>query len=126
MTDSTTQPVRLTHDISRQIGRLTEHLCRAPQQQTAQILGPVLDAEEGILGRLTGLLATGCFSAEKHTAAGSFPPELWLALRRAANDLYDLCLDLDAHADDLRQLAQTPPPVPVPPPHRLSAQQGRR
>ncbi|MFK4222240.1 hypothetical protein [Streptomyces sp. NPDC019890] len=108
MTNTTPYPVRLARDISRQIDQLSEHLAQAPPRQAAQILGQVLDAEEGILGRLTTLVATGSHFAKDHTERGTFPPEVWLALGRAANDLSHLCVNLDEYADDFRQIAQTP------------------
>ncbi|WP_405889839.1 hypothetical protein OG427_07270 [Streptomyces sp. NBC_00133] len=108
MTDTTPYPVRLARDISGQIDQLGGHLAQAPPRQAAQILGQVLDADEGILGRLTTLVATGSQFAQDHTERGTFPPEVWLALGRAANDLSQLCVNLDEHAGEFRQLAQTP------------------
>ncbi|MGW3009591.1 hypothetical protein ACWC9R_12245 [Streptomyces sp. NPDC001219] len=108
MPDPTPYAVALAEDIAHRLGQLTEHLAQAPPRQAAQILGTVLDAEEGILGRATGLMATGSSFARHHAQAGSFPPEVWLALGRAANELNDICLDLDEHADDIRRLARPP------------------
>ncbi|MCZ1006860.1 hypothetical protein [Streptomyces lydicus] len=108
MPDPTPYAVALAEDIAHRLGQLTEHLGQAPPRQAAQILDKVLDAEEGILGRTTGLMATGSSFAQHHAQAGSFPPEVWLALGRAANELNDICLDLDEHADDIRRLALPP------------------
>ncbi|WP_405734817.1 hypothetical protein OG607_41150 [Streptomyces sp. NBC_01537] len=108
MTDSTPYPVRLARDISRQIDQLSEHLAQAKPQQAAQIIVQVLDAEDGIIARLTALVTTGSHFAKDHARTGTFPPQMWLVLGRAANDLHDLCLDLDEHADDFGLLTDTP------------------
>ncbi|MBV9025566.1 MAG: hypothetical protein JO362_17640 [Streptomycetaceae bacterium] len=128
MTDPTCDPVRLADDIARQLDRLTEHLAQAPPRQAAQILGHLLDAEHGILGHLTTLVTTGSRCAKKHARAGAFPPEVWLALGRATNDLNGLCRDLNEHLDDVRQLAQAPPTdsTPLPPTPTASALVARR
>ncbi|MEU2874217.1 hypothetical protein ABZ769_34340 [Streptomyces olivoreticuli] len=128
MTDSTPYPVRLADDIARQLGQLNQHLAQAPPRQAARILGQVLDADEGILGQLTTLVETGSRGAKGLAESGTFPPELWLALGRAANDLGGLCVDLDDHADDLRELAQTPQTssAPLPPTPMASALVARR
>ena len=116
MPDPTPYPVHLARGISRQIDQLTEHLAQATPRQAAQILGQVLDAEHGVLGRLTNLVATASHFAKDHAQAGTFPPEVWLALGRAANGLHDTSLDLDEHADDFRHLATTPSVTSVPAP----------
>ncbi|MFC5253045.1 hypothetical protein [Streptomyces nigrescens] len=108
MPDSTPYAVALAEDIARRLHRLSEHLAQAPPRQAAQILGKVLDADEGVLGRMTGLMATGSQIAQHRAQAGSFPPEVFLAVGRAANELHDIALDLDEHADDIHRLA-TPP-----------------
>jgi hypothetical protein len=110
MTDSHRDPVRLAETIARQLDHLAEHLFQAPPRQAAQILGRILDTDEGILGRLATLVATASRCAKNHATAGVFPPEVWLALGRAANDLDDLCVDLDEQTEDLRHLARTPQP----------------
>ncbi|AJC55077.1 hypothetical protein [Streptomyces sp. 769] len=111
MTDLAPHPTRLAENIARQLGQLTEHLSQAPPHQAAQILGHVLDCDEGILGRVTTLMATGSFFAKDHCERGVLPPEVWLAVGRAANELHDIGLDLDEHADTLRQLATPPAPT---------------
>lgn len=111
MTGPTPQAVHLARHIAQQIDLLNEHLSAAPPRQAAQILGQVLDPEDGVLGRLTTLVATGSHFAKHHATAGALPPEVWLALGRAANEMSDIGLDLDEHADALQQLARPPAPA---------------
>ncbi|WP_411140984.1 hypothetical protein [Streptomyces sp. x-80] len=108
MIDTTPYPVRLAHDIARLIDTLDDHLVQAPAQDAALILGEVLDAEDGVLGRLTALLATGSYVTMNHAQRGTLPPEMGPALGRASNELYDLCLNLEEHAATLRK-----PPAPA-------------
>ncbi|MET7795347.1 hypothetical protein [Streptomyces decoyicus] len=108
MPDPTPYAVTLAEDIAHGLDQLTEHLAQAPPRQAAKILGNVLDADEGVLGRMTGLMATGSQIAQHRAQAGSLPPEVFLALGRAANALHDIALDLDEHADDIRRLANPP------------------
>ncbi|MET9294377.1 hypothetical protein [Streptomyces sp. NPDC003077] len=127
MTAPTSPPVRLAEDIARQLGRLAELLAQAPPHQAARILGTVLDADEGILGRVTGLLVTGAHFAKDRSARGTFPPEVWLALGRAANALDDIGLDLDEHAETLRTFTGPPRPATTPAPRPVvCALTGRR
>ncbi|MEU5162288.1 hypothetical protein AB0G74_22155 [Streptomyces sp. NPDC020875] len=108
-------PVRLAGDIARRIDQLAEHLIAAPPPLSAQVIATVLDSEEGILGRFTTLVATGSHFAQEHAEAGELAPEVWLALGRAANELYGIGIDLDEHTDTLRELARPAPPGTVPP-----------
>ncbi|MFF3088693.1 hypothetical protein ACFVRB_27140 [Streptomyces nojiriensis] len=108
-------PEALTRHIAQQITLLNEHLATAPPREAARILGQVLDPEEGVLGRLTTLMATGSRFAQEGATAGVLPPEVWLALGRAANELNDIGLDLDDHAEDLHRLSQAPAVAPIPP-----------
>ncbi|MFI1890218.1 hypothetical protein [Streptomyces jumonjinensis] len=114
MTDTTPGPVRLAGDIARQIDQLAEQLIQAPPPLAAQIIATVLDPEEGVLGRVTTLVATGSHFAKGHAENGLLPPEVWLALGRATNELHDIGLDLDEHTDTLRQLARPVPPGTTP------------
>ncbi|MFI1183575.1 hypothetical protein ACH4UT_29080 [Streptomyces sp. NPDC020799] len=106
MPDPTPYPVLLADNIARQLGLLAQHLSQAPPAQTAQILGRVLDTGDGVLGQVTALVETGSRSTRTHTERGTFPPEVWLALGRAANDLNGLCADLSDHVEDFQRLAQ--------------------
>ncbi|MCY0940252.1 MULTISPECIES: hypothetical protein [Streptomyces] len=110
-------PEALARQIARQIAQLNEHLSVASPEEAARILGRVLDPEEGVLGSLTTLVATGSRFAQDRARAGVLPPEVWLALGRAANELHDIALDLDDHAADIHRLTQqrtaaTLPPAP--------------
>ncbi|MFB7781343.1 hypothetical protein ACFC1D_01345 [Streptomyces vinaceus] len=107
-------PEALARQIAQQIAALNEYLIVASPQQAARILGQVLEPEEGVLGSLTTLMATGS-RCEGPALKGALPPEVWLALARAANELHDIALDLDEHAEDLHQLAQSPPTSVLPP-----------
>ncbi|AZK97034.1 MULTISPECIES: hypothetical protein [Streptomyces] len=108
-------PVRLAGDIARRIDQLAEHLIAAPPPLAAQIIATVLDSDEGVLGRFTTLVATGSHFAQEHAEAGELAPEVWLALGRAANELYGIGTDLDEHTDTLKQLAHPEPPEASPP-----------
>ncbi|WP_371679658.1 hypothetical protein [Streptomyces sp. NBC_01276] len=107
-------PDVLTRHIAQQIALLNEHLATAPPRQAARTLSQVLDHEDGILGQLTNLMVTGSRFAQDRATAGVLPPEAWLALGRAANELHDIGLDLNDHAEDLRRLAQAPATTPLP------------
>ncbi|MER5782637.1 hypothetical protein ABT104_13055 [Streptomyces mobaraensis] len=120
MPDPTPYPVLLADNIARQLGLLAQHLSQAPPEQTAQILGRVLDVQDGILGQVTTLVETGARSTRAHAEQGTFPPEVWLAMGRAANDLNGLCAELSDHATDFQRLARPTradtaarPPAPV-------------
>ncbi|WP_406401900.1 hypothetical protein [Streptomyces uncialis] len=120
MTDTTPYHARLAGEIARQIDQLAGHLVQAPPREAAQIIATVLDPDGGVLGRITTLLATASHYAKDRTENRVFPPEVWLALGRAANELHDVGLDLDAYADTFRQLARrtaaggtAPPPKPA-------------
>ncbi|MFF0448015.1 hypothetical protein ACFYT4_16670 [Streptomyces sp. NPDC004609] len=114
MTDTTSGPVRLAGDIAHQIDQLAEQLLQAPPPLAAQIIATVLDPENGVLSRFTTLVATGSHFAKGHAENGLLPPEVWLALGRAANELHDIGLDLDEHTDTLRELARPAPPGATP------------
>ncbi|MFI6289327.1 hypothetical protein ACIBCM_32060 [Streptomyces sp. NPDC051018] len=114
MTDTTPGPVRLAGDIARRIDQLAEQLLQAPPPLAAQIIATVLDPENGVLSRVTTLVATGSHFAKNHAENGLLPPEVWLALGRAANELHDIGLDLDEHTDTLRELARPAPPGATP------------
>lgn len=44
-----------------------------------------------------------------HAQSGVFPAEMWLALGRTANTLYDLALDLDEHQEVFEEIATRRP-----------------
>lgn len=119
-------PEALARQTSQQIALLNKHLTVAPPQEAALILGQVLDPDEGILGSLTALVATGSRFAQDRASAGLLPPEVWLALGRAANELNDIALDLDNHAEEIQRLTRQQPSATVPPvPSALVARRHR-
>ncbi|MFG2979385.1 hypothetical protein ACGFYY_41170 [Streptomyces sp. NPDC048331] len=108
-------PEALASQIAEQIAQLNESLAMSPPRQAARVLGQVLDPEEGVLAALTALVATGSHFAKGPALTGALPPEVWLALGRAANQLHDVTLDLDEHAEDIQRLTQSPPSTALPP-----------
>ncbi|MGQ4376478.1 hypothetical protein ACN6K9_006841 [Streptomyces sp. SAS_267] len=114
-------PVRLADEITRQLGQLADHLAQLPPHQAAQVIARVLDPETGVLGGITHLVATGSVFAKDQAERGALPPEVWLALGRASNELHDISLDLDEHKDTLQHVgtqpatiaATTPAPAPL-------------
>lgn len=104
MPHTTSYPVRLADEIARQLGRLTDHLSLLPAQEAAQVVAHVLEPQDGVLGRVTHLMTTGSHFAKDQAERGVLPPEVWLALGRAANELHDMTLDLDEHAGALTEL----------------------
>ncbi|WP_043267065.1 hypothetical protein [Streptomyces sp. CT34] len=119
MPDPSSYPVRLAEDIASLIKTLDDHLARATPRQAAEILGKVLDTEDGVLTRVTDLVGTGSRFAQSQAHRGVLPPEVWLAMGRAANELHSVGMDLDEHTDTLKQLgtppatASTTPPKPI-------------
>ncbi|MFD8646280.1 MULTISPECIES: hypothetical protein [Streptomyces] len=111
MHDPTPYAIHLADSIAIQLGQLSEHLAQASPQQAARILGQVLDFDDGILGRITGLMSTGSQFAKTHSERGILPPEVWLAVGRAANELAAVGRDLDENASTLRALAEAPAPT---------------
>ncbi|MER5851308.1 hypothetical protein ABT126_30875 [Streptomyces sp. NPDC002012] len=91
----------LADSIARQLTQLADHLTELPADQAPLLLGRVLDPEDGVLGRFTGLLVAGSAFAKDRAERGALPPEVWLALGRAANELHDIGLDLDEHTETL-------------------------
>ncbi|MFD4118646.1 hypothetical protein ACFWSJ_35060 [Streptomyces niveus] len=116
MTDLTSYPVRLAGNIAGLLDTLNEHLIQATPQEAAQILATVLDGEDGVLGRMTGLMATGSRFAKNLSMCDLLPPEVWLALGRAVNQLHDIGLDIDEHTNTISALATPPPRADTPPP----------
>jgi hypothetical protein len=111
---STQYPGLLAHRVARGIDELADWLATAPPGQAAQIMHRVLDADEGILGRLSFLLATSSHYAKER--AGPQTADLWQELGRASNRLSDLALDLDGHAQQFAELTNPLTPVPPRPP----------
>lgn len=123
MTDLTPYPVRLAGDIAGLLDTINEHLIQATPREAARILATVLDGENGVLGRMTGLTATGSHITKDLSIRGLLPPEIPLALGRASNELHDIGLDIDEHIGALSALA---PDATVTVPKPASAGTGRR
>ncbi|MET9812408.1 hypothetical protein [Streptomyces sp. NPDC006355] len=127
MTDPSVHPVKFAQEIADQIGRLSEHLALAPPREAAHILATVLDPDVGVLGRFTTLMGTGSRFAKHHSERGLLPPEVWLAVGRAANELHSIGQDLDEHVEQLDALANpAAPPLPATPTPAASALVVRR
>ncbi|MCZ0978725.1 hypothetical protein O1L60_04245 [Streptomyces diastatochromogenes] len=83
------------------------------------VLADAFDPEHGALAGFATLAATASHFAQQQATQGLLPPEVRLALGRAANELHDIGLDLEEHLDTLAA-ARTPstlgvkPPAPVP------------
>ncbi|MFF5837813.1 MULTISPECIES: hypothetical protein [Streptomyces] len=113
-------PVELADDITRRLGQLADHLSQLPPPQAARVIARILDPDTGVLGGMTHLVITGGVFAKDQAERGLLPPEVWLALGRASNELHDIALDLDEHQDSLRQVGAQPsttaakPPAPAP------------
>ncbi|CAM5243214.1 hypothetical protein SHIRM173S_09193 [Streptomyces hirsutus] len=84
-----------------------------PTHEAIQVIARVLEPQDGVLGRVTHLVATGSHFAKDQAERGILPAEVWLALGRAANELHDIALDLDEHTE----LTTRPAPIPAPPPN---------
>ncbi|WP_406439136.1 hypothetical protein OHB14_51410 [Streptomyces sp. NBC_01613] len=107
-------PVRLADDITHQLSQLTQLLAQAPAHEATQILGKILDYDEGLLGGVTALVATGSRFAQDHSQRGILHPEVWLALGRAANELSSVGEDLNEHTGTIKQLATPAAPATSP------------
>ncbi|MBC9719195.1 hypothetical protein H9Y04_42460 [Streptomyces sp. TRM66268-LWL] len=104
MTDSNLPSVQLADAITAQIGQLRRHLALAPPHEQAQILATVLDYDTGLLGEVTELVSTGSRFAKVHSERGVLPPEVWLALGRAANELDSVGANLNEHTGSIKKV----------------------
>lgn len=120
MTHPTLNPVQLADEITRQLGRLTEHLAQLPPDEATFVIARILNPDDGVLGGITGLVGAGSRFAKTQAEHGRLPAEVWLALGRAANALDDIGYDLDEHRATLQHISQQPtttaakPPAPAP------------
>ncbi|MFD9841052.1 hypothetical protein [[Kitasatospora] papulosa] len=110
MTDSNLPSVQLAEAIAGQLGQLRRLLALAPPHEAAQTLAGVLDYDTGILGEVTQLVETGSRFAKVHSEHGVLPPEVWLALGRAANELDSVGDDLAEHTGTIKQVAKPTAP----------------
>jgi hypothetical protein len=97
--------VTLAQSAARRIDRLAEHLAVAGPDETRQILDEVLDAEDGVLGRVVTLLAVASYHAQHHNDPHA------AVYTQIADDLHDLVLRLDA---DLNPAPAPPAGAPSP------------
>ena len=114
MTDSNLPSIQLANAITAQLGQLRRHLALAPPHEAAQILANVLDYNTGLLGEVTELVGTGSRFVKVHSERGVLPPEVWLALGRAANELNSVGADLNEHTGTIKQVAAPTPPSSKP------------
>ncbi|MET8683706.1 hypothetical protein ABZV77_05775 [Streptomyces sp. NPDC004732] len=114
MTDSNLPSIQLANAITAQLGQLRRHLALAPPHEAAQILANVPDYDTGLLGEVTELVGTGSRFAKNHSERGILPPEVWLALGRAANELNSVGVDLNEHTGTIKQVAAPTPPSSKP------------
>ncbi|AJE87408.1 hypothetical protein SLNWT_7032 [Streptomyces albus] len=119
MSHQDTYLVKLTDAIARQLGQLADRLSQLPPPEAAQIMARVVDPEDGVLGEVIHLFVTGSRVAKDQAEQGVLPPEVWLAVGRAANELHDIALALDEHHDTLKHAGSPPaaaswPPAPAP------------
>ncbi|MFE4055209.1 hypothetical protein ACFXP3_02695 [Streptomyces sp. NPDC059096] len=106
MTRPTPYPVLLADEIARQLGQLTDRLSHLPPAEATQVIARVLGGDEdGVLGRITHLMATSSVVTKAQAKNGVLPPEVALDLARAANDLDDVHLDLGEHIETLRDFS---------------------
>ncbi|WP_405729326.1 hypothetical protein OG885_10105 [Streptomyces sp. NBC_00028] len=120
MTDSNPPSVQLADAIAVQLGQLRRHLALAPPHEAAQVLAHVLDYDTGLLGEVTDLVAADSRFAKDHSERGLLPPDVALALGRAANELDSVGVDLNEHTGTIERITAPTPPsnrpaaVPVP------------
>ncbi|MFC4612886.1 hypothetical protein ACFO9E_34835 [Streptomyces maoxianensis] len=108
MSHSTPYPVRLADEITRQLGQLADHLTHLPPHEATQVIARILDPDDGVLGGVTHLVATGSVFAKVQAERGALPAEVWLALGRASNELDAIGGDLDEHRETLRHVGTQP------------------
>lgn len=116
MSHSAPYPVRLADEITRQLGQLAVHLSQLPPPQAAQVIARVLDPHTGVIGGITQLVETGSVFAKDQAERGILPPEVWLALGRASNELHGIALDLDEHHATLQHVGTQPATTAAKPP----------
>ncbi|WP_165983942.1 hypothetical protein [Streptomyces sp. YIM 98790] len=130
MTENTPHAARLAQEVCAQLDWIAEDLTQAAPEQAAKILAPVLDAEDGILGRLAALLAAASHYIGDRAADSTPARAVWEGLAHAADTLYDVALDLEDLEQEFALLPAAPGgtagharsgATPVPPPPRASA-----
>ncbi|MFG3154024.1 hypothetical protein ACGF7W_18510 [Streptomyces sp. NPDC048219] len=105
MTNPPLPSIELAESITAQLGQLRRHLAAAPPHEAAQLLAHVLDYDTGLLGEVTGLVETGSRFARVNSERGLLPPEVWLALGRASNELNSVGTDLHEYTGAIQKVA---------------------
>lgn len=101
-------PFWLVDEISRHLGQLSAHLADLPARQATQVIARVLDPKAGVLNGVAQLVGTSGTFAKREAERGAFPPEVWLALGRAANELDAIGDDLDDHREAIAAAGTRP------------------
>ncbi|BCM71249.1 hypothetical protein EASAB2608_06583 [Streptomyces sp. EAS-AB2608] len=105
----------LADEITRRLAQLSRALDQLPADQALKVIAHILNPDDGVLGRFTQLVEAGSRFAKDQAERGALPAEVWLALGRAANELYGIGCDLDDHKDTLVQLGTRAGPAPAKP-----------
>lgn len=121
MTDPSNSAVNLAKDIAFRLRVLDEYLTEATPRHASEILSEVLDIENGLLTGATHLVETGSRFAQSQAHRGMLPPEVWLAMGRAANELHSVGTDLDEHTATIKQLGTPPAAVSTTPPNPVAS-----
>ncbi|MFG3038085.1 hypothetical protein ACGFYZ_14360 [Streptomyces sp. NPDC048330] len=108
MTHPAPNLVHVADELSRQLGRLADHLAQLPPHEATQVITRVVDPADGVLGSFTHLVATSSVFAKNQAERGTLPAEVWLALGRAANELDAIGGDLEEHRETLHRLSTRP------------------
>ncbi|MFH8293632.1 hypothetical protein [Streptomyces sp. NPDC018059] len=66
-------------------------------------------------------METGSRFAQSQAHRGMLPPEVWLAMGRAANELRSVGTDLDEHTVTIKQLGTPPAAVSTTPPNPVAS-----
>ncbi|WP_282695204.1 hypothetical protein [Streptomyces sp. CC208A] len=119
----TTYGAYQARSIATRLDHLNDYLTQpGTPSDTVAVLADVFDPEHGALAAFANLAATASRFAQDQATRGLLPPEVWLALGRAANELHDIGLDLEEHLDTLTASAApgpsagetARPPAPAP------------
>ncbi|MFE3645885.1 hypothetical protein ACFXOM_33760 [Streptomyces sp. NPDC059169] len=115
MPHPTPYQVRLADEIARQLGQLADQLAILPPHKATQVIARVVDPADGVLGGVTHLVAVSSMFAKVQAERGGLPPEVWLALGRATNELDAIGDDLDEHRETLQHVGDRPRTEPAKP-----------
>ncbi|AIA06648.1 hypothetical protein [Streptomyces noursei] len=116
MPDPAAHPFLLANEISRQLNQLADHLARLPPDQATQVIAHVVHPDHSLLDGLAHFVATGSRFTKNQAEQGALPPEVALALGRAANEIHAVGVDLGEHHDTLQAVSRRPHTLPAAPP----------